>query len=38
MHKSLDEFEIQPDATTGFHGNRSVIVGKTVSSRFLKHF
>ena len=21
-HKSLDEFEIRPDATTGFHGNR----------------
>ena len=22
MHKSLDEFEIQPDPTAGFHGNR----------------
>ena len=22
MHKSLGEFEIWPDATTGFHGNR----------------
>ena len=22
MHKSLDELEIQPDLTTGFHGNR----------------
>ena len=22
MHGSLDEFEIWPDATTGFHGNR----------------
>ena len=22
IHKSLDEFEIQPDSTTGFHGNR----------------
>ena len=22
MHKSLNEFEIWPDATTGFHGNR----------------
>ena len=22
MYKSLNEFEIQPDATTGFHGNR----------------
>ena len=23
MNKSLDELEIQPDPTTGFHGNRS---------------
>ena len=22
IHESLDEFEIQPDSTTGFHGNR----------------
>ena len=22
MHKSLDELEICPDKTTGFHGNR----------------
>ena len=22
MRKRLDEFEIRPDATTGFHGNR----------------
>ena len=22
MHKSLNDFEIWPDATTGFHGNR----------------
>ena len=22
MHKSLDDFEIRPDPTTGFHGNR----------------
>ena len=22
VHKSLDEFEIRPDPTTGFHGNR----------------
>ena len=22
MYRSLNEFEIQPDATTGFHGNR----------------
>ena len=22
VHESLDEFEIRPDQTTGFHGNR----------------
>ena len=22
IHESLDEFEIQPDSTTGFHRNR----------------
>ena len=22
IYESLDEFEIQPDSTTGFHGNR----------------
>ena len=22
IHESLDEFEIQPDSTTGFYGNR----------------
>ena len=22
IHESLDEFEIQPDSTSGFHGNR----------------
>ena len=22
IHEILDEFEIQPDPTTGFHGNR----------------
>ena len=22
IHKSLDEFEIRPDPTSGFHGNR----------------
>ena len=26
IHKSLDEFEIRPDQTTGFHGNRWVIM------------
>ena len=38
MHKSLDEFEIQPDVTTGFHGKDRVTVGKTSSSRFLERF
>ena len=28
MCKSLNEFEIWPDATTGFHGNHRVIMGK----------
>ena len=41
MHKSVDEFEIWPDATTGFHGNR-VRVGKngfiTFSQTFLIGF
>ena len=27
-HKSLDEFEIRPDATNGFHGNRKGYSGK----------
>ena len=22
IHESLDEFQIRPDPTTGFHGNR----------------
>ena len=22
IHESLEEFEIRPDSTTGFHGNR----------------
>ena len=36
MHKSLDEFEIRPDATTGFSmATDRVTVGKTGSSRFL---
>ena len=42
MHKSLDEFEIRPDATTGFHGNRSGYHGKngviTFSQTFLFGF
>ena len=28
MYKSLNEYEIRPDATTGFHGNHRVIMGK----------
>ena len=28
MYKSLNEFEIRPDSTTGFHGNYRVIMGK----------
>ena len=28
MHKSLDEFGIRADATTGFHGNRYGYSGK----------
>ena len=31
MQKSLYEFEIRPDATTGFHGNERVTFGKTAS-------
>ena len=41
MHKSLDEFEIRPDATTGFHGKLAidrVTVGKTASLRFSQTF
>ena len=28
MHKSLNEFDIRPDATTGFHGNIGLQWGK----------
>ena len=38
MHKSLDEFEIRPDATTGFMATDRVTVEKTVSSSFLERF
>ena len=34
MFKSLNEFEIRPDATTGFHGNHRVIVS-TLAPSFL---
>ena len=35
--ESLDEFEIQPDSTSGYHGNR-VMMGKTVSPLFFRLF
>ena len=42
MYKSLNEFEIRPDATTGFHCNRSGYRGKngviTFSQTFLIGF
>ena len=42
MHKSLDEFEIRPDAATGFHGNRLGYNGEndviTFSRTFLVGF
>ena len=38
MHKSLNEFEIRPDATTGFHGNHRVIIGKMLSAFYRLHF
>ena len=38
MHKSLNEFEIQPDATTGFHGNRYGNSGKWRHHIFLNVF
>ena len=42
MHKSLNEFEIRPDVTTGFHGNRYGCSGKnsviTFSRTFLIEF
>ena len=38
MHKSLNEFEIQPDATTGFHGNRYGYSGKYSVIRFSRIF
>ena len=38
MHKSLNEFEIQPDATTGFHGNRYGYNGKNSVITFSRTF
>ena len=36
MYKSLNEFEIQPDATTGFYGNHRVIMGKMLCATELR--
>ena len=42
MYESLNKFEIRPDATTGFHGNRYGYGGKngviTFSRTFLIRF
>ena len=38
MYKSLNEFEIRPDATTGFHGNRWGYNGKNVVSTLAPSF
>ena len=38
MYKSLNEFEIRPDATTGFHGNHRVIMGENVVSTLAPSF
>ena len=38
MHKNLNEIEIRPNATTGFHATDRVTVGKTASSHFLERF
>ena len=38
MHKNLNEIEIRPNATTGFHAPDRVTVGKTASSHFSNVF
>ena len=38
MYKSLNEFEIRPDATTGFHGNRYGYNGENVVSTLAPSF
>ena len=38
MHKSLNEFEIGPDVTTGFHGNREGYTGKNSVITFSRTF
>ena len=36
--QSLNEFEIRPDATTGFHGNRKRYSGKNGVIKFSRTF
>ena len=38
MHNRLDEFEIRPDGTTGFHGNRQGYSGKNGVIAFSQTF
>ena len=38
MHKSLNEFEIWPDVTSGFHGNRYGYSGKNGVIAFSRTF
>ena len=38
MHKSLNEFKIRPDATTGFHGNSLGYSGKNGVITFSRTF
>ena len=38
MHKNLDEFEIRPDATTGFHGNKYDYSGENGVITFSRTF
>ena len=38
MHKSLNEFEIRPDLTAGFHGNRKGYSGKNGVIMFSRTF
>ena len=38
IHESLDEFEIWPDLTTGFHGNRKGYNGKKGVATFSRLF
>ena len=38
MHESLNEFEIRPDPTAGFHGNRKGYSGKNGVITFSRTF